>query len=46
VVGGLDSAEVAAITGRKAGTVRVIQKRALEQLAELLSSDREKAVTR
>ena len=46
VVGGLDSAEVAAITGRKAGTVRVIQKRALEQLAELLSSDREEAVTR
>jgi RNA polymerase sigma-70 factor (ECF subfamily) len=46
VIGGLDSAEVAAITGRKAGTVRVIQKRALEQLAELLSADREKAVTR
>ena len=46
VVGGLDSAEVAAITGRKAGTVRVIQKRALEQLAELLSLDRERAVTR
>jgi RNA polymerase sigma-70 factor, ECF subfamily len=46
VVGELDSAEVAAVTGRKAGTVRVIQKRALEQLAELLSMDREKAVTK
>lgn len=46
VVGGLDSAEVAAVTGRKAGTVRVIQKRALEQLAELLSVEREKAVTK
>jgi RNA polymerase sigma-70 factor, ECF subfamily len=46
VVGGLDSAEVAAVTGRKAGTVRVIQKRALERLAELLSMEREKAVTR
>jgi RNA polymerase sigma-70 factor, ECF subfamily len=45
VVGGLDSAEVAAVTGRKAGTVRVIQKRALERLAELLSMEREKAVT-
>jgi RNA polymerase sigma-70 factor (ECF subfamily) len=46
VVGGLDSNEVAAVTGRKAGTVRVIQKRALERLAELLSTDRERAVTR
>jgi DNA-directed RNA polymerase specialized sigma24 family protein len=46
VVGELDSAEVAAVTGRKAGTVRVIQKRALERLAELLSVDREKAVTK
>jgi RNA polymerase sigma factor (sigma-70 family) len=46
VVGELDSAEVAAVTGRKAGTVRVIQKRALERLAELLSVDRGRAVTR
>ena len=46
VVCGLDSAEVAAVTGRKAGTVRVIQKRALERLAELLAADRERAVTR
>jgi len=46
VVGGLDSAEVAAITGRKPGTVRVIQKRALERLAEILSADREQAVTK
>lgn len=46
VVAGLDSNEVAAVTGRKAGTVRVIQKRALERLAELLASDREGAVTR
>jgi RNA polymerase sigma-70 factor (ECF subfamily) len=46
VVGGLDSAEVAAVTGRKAGTVRVIQKRALERLAKLLSVGRERAVTR
>jgi len=45
VVAGLDSNEVAAVTGRKPGTVRVIQKRALERLAELLSSDREGAVT-
>jgi len=46
VVAGLDSNEVAAVTGRKPGTVRVIQKRALERLAELLASDRDGAVTR
>ena len=46
VVGGLDSYEVAAVTGRKPGTVRVIQKRALERLAELLLAEREGAVTR
>ena len=45
VVGELDSNEVAEVTGRKAGTVRVIQMRALERLAELLSADREGAVT-
>ena len=46
VVGELDSSEVATVTGRKAGTVRVIQMRALERLAGLLSADREGAVTR
>lgn len=35
VVGGLDASEVAAVTGRKPGTVRVMQKRALERLARL-----------
>src|SRR6266540_4248526 len=38
VVAGLDSYEVAAVTGRKPGTVRVMQKRALERLAELVPS--------
>jgi RNA polymerase sigma-70 factor (ECF subfamily) len=38
VVAGLDSFEVAAVTGRKPGTVRVMQKRALERLAELVPS--------
>jgi len=46
VVGGLDSYEVAAVTGRKPGTVRVMQKRALERLAELMSFDAEVHVTR
>jgi RNA polymerase sigma-70 factor (ECF subfamily) len=36
IVAGLDSYEVAAVTGRKPGTVRVMQKRALERLAELV----------
>jgi len=45
VIGGLDSTEVAAVVGRKPGTVRVIQKRALERLAKLLSTEHEKAVT-
>jgi RNA polymerase sigma-70 factor, ECF subfamily len=45
VVGGLDSYEVAAVTGKKPGTVRVIQKRALERLAELLPSETAGAVT-
>lgn len=39
VVAGLDSEEVAAVTGRRPGTVRVIQKRALERLAALLPED-------
>jgi RNA polymerase sigma-70 factor (ECF subfamily) len=38
VVAGFDSYEVAAVTGRKPGTVRVMQKRALERLAELVPS--------
>jgi RNA polymerase sigma-70 factor (ECF subfamily) len=46
VVAGLDSSEVAAVTGRKPGTVRVMQKRALERLAELVSREARSAVTR
>jgi DNA-directed RNA polymerase specialized sigma24 family protein len=46
VVAGLDSYEVAAVTGRKPGTVRVMQKRALERLAELVSLEERSAVTR
>ena len=37
VVAGLDVDQVAAIVGKKAGTVRVIQHRALRRLAHLLS---------
>ena len=46
VVAGLDSNQVASVTGRKPGTVRVIQKRALERLAELIAAERGMAVTR
>jgi RNA polymerase sigma-70 factor, ECF subfamily len=46
VVGGLDSNEVARILGRKPGTVRVMQKRALERLAELLVESSREVVTR
>jgi RNA polymerase sigma-70 factor, ECF subfamily len=46
VVGGFDSNEVAQIVGRKAGTVRVMQKRALERLAELLAESSSEVVTR
>jgi RNA polymerase sigma-70 factor (ECF subfamily) len=46
VLAGLDSHEVAAVTGRKPGTVRVMQKRALERLAELISVEAKGAVTR
>jgi RNA polymerase sigma-70 factor, ECF subfamily len=46
VVGGFDSNEVAQIVGRKPGTVRVMQKRALERLAELLAESSREAVTR
>ena len=46
VVAGLDSYEVAAVTGRKPGTVRVMQKRALERLAEVISIEAKSSVTR
>jgi RNA polymerase sigma-70 factor (ECF subfamily) len=46
VVAGLDSYEVAAVTGRKPGTVRVMQKRALERLAALVSTEPRSPVTR
>jgi RNA polymerase sigma-70 factor (ECF subfamily) len=45
VVAGFDSNEVALITGKKPGTVRVIQMRALERLAELIQSESEDVVT-
>jgi RNA polymerase sigma-70 factor, ECF subfamily len=41
VVAGLDSKEVARIMGKKPGTIRVIQKRALERLAELVAAQEE-----
>jgi RNA polymerase sigma-70 factor, ECF subfamily len=46
VVAGLDSDEVALVTGKKPGTVRVIQKRALERLAELVEREASWVVTR
>jgi RNA polymerase sigma factor (sigma-70 family) len=45
VIGGFDSNEVAQILGRKPGTVRVMQKRALERLAELLGESSKEVVT-
>jgi RNA polymerase sigma-70 factor, ECF subfamily len=45
VVGGFDSGEVAGIVGRKPGTVRVMQKRALERLAEHLTESSTAVVT-
>lgn len=39
VVGGFSADEVAAIVGRRAGTVRVLQHRALRRLAERLGDD-------
>ncbi|HEY3070934.1 MAG TPA: sigma-70 family RNA polymerase sigma factor [Gaiellaceae bacterium] len=45
VLGGLDSNEVAAVTGRRPGTVRVMQKRALERLAELVPRESRTGVT-
>jgi RNA polymerase sigma-70 factor (ECF subfamily) len=38
VVGDLDADEVARVTGRRAGTVRVLQHRALRRLAEVLDN--------
>jgi RNA polymerase sigma-70 factor (ECF subfamily) len=46
VVAGLDSNEVGAVTGRKPGTVRVLQKRALERLAALIADESRSGVTR
>ena len=46
VVGGFDSNEVAQIVGRKPTTVRVMQKRALERLAQLLAERSREVVTR
>jgi RNA polymerase sigma-70 factor (ECF subfamily) len=46
VVAGLDSAQVASVLGKKPGTVRVIQKRALDRLAELVSEELKSGVTR
>jgi RNA polymerase sigma-70 factor, ECF subfamily len=45
VLGGLDVADVAALVGKKPGTVRVLQHRALTRLAEELQYEREKPVT-
>ena len=39
VVAGLDVAEVAAITGKRPGNVRVLAHRALRRLAERLGED-------
>jgi RNA polymerase sigma-70 factor, ECF subfamily len=39
VLGGFDASEVAAIMGKRAGTVRVLQHRALTRLASILSPD-------
>ena len=46
VVGGFTSIEVARIVGKKPGTVRVLQKRALERLAVALSESSVEGVTR
>jgi RNA polymerase sigma-70 factor, ECF subfamily len=45
IVGGFRAVEVAQITGRKPSTVRVMQKRALERLAEHLTEASAEAVT-
>ena len=43
VVAGLDVEEVAAIVGKKAGAVRVLQHRALKRLSARLVSERREA---
>jgi RNA polymerase sigma-70 factor (ECF subfamily) len=45
VVAGLDSNEVGEVTGKKPGTVRVLQKRALERLAALVADESRSGVT-
>lgn len=45
VVAGLGSAQVASVLAKKPGTVRVIQKRALDRLAELVSEELRSGVT-
>lgn len=45
VIAGLDVADVAAIVGKKPGTVRVLQHRALTRLSEELQRERGKPVT-
>jgi RNA polymerase sigma-70 factor (ECF subfamily) len=45
IVGGFRADEVAQITGRKPGTIRVMQKRALERLAEHLAETSTELVT-
>jgi RNA polymerase sigma-70 factor (ECF subfamily) len=46
VIGGLDADEVASIVGKKPGTVRVLQHRALKRLAAQLVEERRMSVTR
>jgi RNA polymerase sigma-70 factor (ECF subfamily) len=46
VVAELDSNEVAAVMGKRPGTIRVMQKRALERLAGLLRDETRARVTR
>jgi RNA polymerase sigma-70 factor (ECF subfamily) len=46
VVAELDSNEVAAVMGKKPGTIRVMKKRALERLAELVREESRTRVTR
>jgi len=43
VVAGLDAEEVAAIVGKKAGAVRVLQHRALKRLSGRLARERREA---
>jgi RNA polymerase sigma-70 factor (ECF subfamily) len=45
VVGGLDAAQIAAVLGKRPGTVRVLQHRAVRRLAKVLSEESEEGVT-